>query len=135
MFSRYMRSSALENSSRTTSAPPARRASPRPGSCASTAAQLFIPIITLLGLSLPAVVSGAVVVESVFNYPGMGLLFWNGATTHDYPLLLGFTVVVAVAIVLGSLLADLSTPSSILESATADVAQRRVDISGTADPR
>jgi peptide/nickel transport system permease protein len=37
----------------------------------------------------------------------MGLLFWNGATTHDYPLLLGFTVVVAVATVVGSLLADL----------------------------
>ena len=52
-----------------------------------------MPVITLIGLSLPAVLSGAVVVESVFNYPGMGLLFWNAATTHDYPVLLGFTVV------------------------------------------
>jgi peptide/nickel transport system permease protein len=67
----------------------------------------LLPVITLLGLSLPAVLSGAVVVESVFNYPGMGLLFWNAATTHDFPLLLGFTLVIGVATVLGSLAADL----------------------------
>ena len=65
-----------------------------------------IPIITLIGLSLPATISGAVITESVFNYPGMGLLFWNAALSHDYPLLLGFTVVVAAATVAGSLLAD-----------------------------
>ena len=66
----------------------------------------ILPIITLIGLSLPAVLSGAIVTESVFNYPGMGLLFWNAALSHDYPLLLGFTVVVAAATVAGSLLAD-----------------------------
>lgn len=64
------------------------------------------PIITLIGLSLPATLSGAVVTESVFNYPGMGLLFWTAATTHDFPILLGFTVVIAAATVVGSLLAD-----------------------------
>jgi peptide/nickel transport system permease protein len=66
----------------------------------------LIPIITLIGLSLPAVLSGAVITESVFNYPGMGLLLWNAATVRDYPVLLGFTVVVGVATVAGSLLAD-----------------------------
>lgn len=66
----------------------------------------ILPTITLIGLSLPAVLSGAIVTESVFNYPGMGLLFWNAALSHDYPLLLGFTVVVAAATVTGSLLAD-----------------------------
>lgn len=66
-----------------------------------------IPIITLIGLSLPATVSGVVITESVFNYPGMGLLFWTSATSHDFPVLLGFTVVVAVATVVGSMLADL----------------------------
>jgi peptide/nickel transport system permease protein len=66
----------------------------------------ILPTITLIGLSLPAVLSGAIVTESVFNYPGMGLLFWNAALSHDYPLLLGFTVVVAAATVAGSLLAD-----------------------------
>ncbi len=67
----------------------------------------LLPVISLIGLSLPAALSGAVVVESVFNYPGMGLLFWNAALSHDYALLLGFVVVVSVATVLGSLLADL----------------------------
>ena len=46
--------------------------------------------------------SGAIVTESVFNYPGMGLLFWNAALSHDFPLLLGFTVVIAAATVAGS---------------------------------
>jgi peptide/nickel transport system permease protein len=66
----------------------------------------LLPIITLLGLSLPMILSGAVMTESVFNYPGMGLLFWNAAVAHDYPILLGFTIVVAAATVLGSFLAD-----------------------------
>jgi peptide/nickel transport system permease protein len=66
----------------------------------------ILPIITLIGLSLPGVLSGAVVVESLFNYPGMGLLFWKAAVVHDFPTLLGFTLVVAAATVIGSLLAD-----------------------------
>jgi len=64
------------------------------------------PVITLVGLSLPGVIAGAIVVESVFNYPGMGLLLWKAATTHDYPLIMGVTVVVGVATVLGNLVAD-----------------------------
>jgi peptide/nickel transport system permease protein len=67
----------------------------------------IMPIITLIGLNLPFLVSGAVITETVFNYPGMGLLFWNAAQYHDYPTLLGFTVVVATVTVLGSLLADI----------------------------
>jgi peptide/nickel transport system permease protein len=67
----------------------------------------LIPIITLIGLSLPATISGAVITESVFNYPGMGLLFWTSATSHDFPVLLGATVVFAAATVVGSLLADM----------------------------
>jgi peptide/nickel transport system permease protein len=66
-----------------------------------------MPIITLIGLNLPFLVSGAVITETVFNYPGMGLLFWNAAQYHDYPTLLGFTVVVATVTVVGSLLADI----------------------------
>ncbi len=68
----------------------------------------LLPIITLIGLSLPAVLSGAVVVEAVFNYPGMGWLFWSAAGAHDYPVLMGFTVVIAGATVLGNLLADVA---------------------------
>jgi peptide/nickel transport system permease protein len=67
----------------------------------------ILPTITLIGLSLPYVLSGAIVTEELFNYPGMGLLFWNAAVVHDYPVLLGFTLVVAIAAVTGSLLADI----------------------------
>jgi peptide/nickel transport system permease protein len=65
------------------------------------------PVITLIGLSLPVVISGAVLTESVFNYPGMGLLIWNAATEHDYPVLLGATIVLATVTVIGSLAADI----------------------------
>jgi peptide/nickel transport system permease protein len=66
----------------------------------------LIPIITLIGLSLPATISGAVITESVFNYPGMGLLYWTAATAHDFPVLLGGAVAIATATVIGSMLAD-----------------------------
>jgi len=107
MFSRFMRSSAIENLVqdyiRTARAKgvPERRIVFR-----HLLRNALNPIITLVGLSLPATLSGAVVTESVFNYPGMGLLFWTAAITHDFPILLGFTVVIAAATVVGSLLAD-----------------------------
>jgi peptide/nickel transport system permease protein len=66
----------------------------------------LIPVITLIGLSLPSALAGDVIVESVFNYPGMGLLFWKAATTQSYNVLLGVTIVVGVATVLGNLIAD-----------------------------
>ncbi len=64
--------------------------------------------VTLLGLSVPAILSGAVVVEQLFNYPGMGLLFWQQAQFYDYPTVLGICLIVALATVVGNLLADLS---------------------------
>jgi peptide/nickel transport system permease protein len=67
-----------------------------------------LPIITLVGLSLPGVLSGAIIVEALFNYPGMGWLFWTATTAHDYPVLMGFTIVVAAATVIGNLLADIA---------------------------
>lgn len=67
-----------------------------------------LPIITLAGLSLPTVFSGAIIVEALFNYPGMGWLFWTATGAHDYPVLMGFTVVVAVATVVGNLIADIA---------------------------
>jgi peptide/nickel transport system permease protein len=66
------------------------------------------PLITLVGLSIPAIVSGAVIVEALFNYPGMGLLAYHGAVDGDVPVVLGCAVVGAVATVLGSLVADVA---------------------------
>ncbi|WP_052432572.1 ABC transporter permease [Streptacidiphilus carbonis] len=68
----------------------------------------LLPVVTVLGLSAPTVVAGAVIAESVFNYPGMGLLFFQAATSKDYPVMLGSTLVVGVATVIGSLLADIA---------------------------
>jgi peptide/nickel transport system permease protein len=66
----------------------------------------LLSIITLLGLSLPTLVAGAIFIEVVFNYPGMGLAFYNAALNVDYQVLLGFTLIAAVATILGNLLAD-----------------------------
>lgn len=67
-----------------------------------------LPIVTLVGLSLPTVLSGAVIVEALFNYQGMGWLFWSAASSHDYPVLMGFVIVVGAAVVVGNLLADVA---------------------------
>jgi peptide/nickel transport system permease protein len=66
----------------------------------------LIPVITLAGLSLPRILGGAVVVESLFNIQGMGWQLWQAAQRHDFPVLLGFILVVGAGAVLGSLLAD-----------------------------
>jgi peptide/nickel transport system permease protein len=108
LFSRYMRSSAvdtmLEDYIRTAKA---KGLSGRRIVVHHLLRNSITPIITLIGLSIPGAVSGALITEQVFNYPGMGLLFWNAAVSHDFPILLGFTIVVAVATVMGSLLADI----------------------------
>jgi peptide/nickel transport system permease protein len=66
------------------------------------------PVVTLLGLSLPFIVSGTLISEYVFNYPGVGLLAFSAATSQDYPVMLGVVIVVAAATVVGSLLADVT---------------------------
>jgi peptide/nickel transport system permease protein len=68
----------------------------------------LLPVITILGLSLPDIVAGAVIAESIFNFPGMGLLFWQSALAHDFPVMLGGTLVIGVATVLGNLAADVA---------------------------
>lgn len=106
-FSRYMRSSLLdamaEDYIRTARA---KGSSNRRVLYGHALRNALIPIITLLGLSLPGIVSGAVIVEDVFNYPGMGLLTVQAAENSDIPLVLGTTLVITVATVIGSLLAD-----------------------------
>jgi peptide/nickel transport system permease protein len=67
-----------------------------------------LPIVTILGLSLPGLVSGALIVEDIFNYQGMGLLFFQAALQHDFPILLGSTLLVAVTTVIGNLAADVA---------------------------
>ena len=109
LFSRYMRSSVLDNITedyvRTAKA---KGASSRRVLWRHVMRNSLIPIATLLGLSIPGIMSGALITESVFNYPGVGFLFYQSAQSQDYPVLLGFIIVVAIATVVGSLLADLA---------------------------
>ncbi len=109
VFSRYMRSSTVENLVQDY----VRLA--RAKGLSSTRVLLghvcrnaLGPIATQLGLFLPVIMAGTVITESVFNYPGMGLLFWNAAVARDYPTELGVVLVVAVATVFGSLCADIA---------------------------
>ena len=107
-FSRYMRSSMMdamaEDYVRTARA---KGASSRRVLYGHALRNALIPILTLIGLSLPAIVSGALITEDVFNYPGMGLLTVNAADNGDVATILGTTLVVTTATVLGSLLADI----------------------------
>jgi peptide/nickel transport system permease protein len=68
----------------------------------------LLAIVTLLGMSVPMLLTSGLIVEYVFNVPGVGLSYWVAASNADYPVELGVTVLVGAATVLGSLLADLS---------------------------
>ncbi|MFH8565430.1 ABC transporter permease [Streptomyces sp. NPDC017988] len=108
MFSRYMRSAVLDNlTEEYVRTAMAKGQSSRRVMVRHVLRNALIPLATLLGLYLPTLFSGALVVESMFNYPGMGLLFWNAAQGSDFPVLLGVTLVVGVATVVGSLLTDI----------------------------
>jgi peptide/nickel transport system permease protein len=106
-FSRFMRSSVLdtltEDYIRTAKA---KGGSPRRVLYGHALRNALLPILTLIGLTLPAIVGGALIVEDIFNYPGMGLLTVQAASNDDIPLILGTTLVATVATVLGSLFAD-----------------------------
>jgi peptide/nickel transport system permease protein len=67
-----------------------------------------LPMITLIGLSIPALLAGNLIAESVFNYDGLGLLFFNSLQNEDYPVLLAYTLIGAVLTVLGNLVADVA---------------------------
>ena len=68
----------------------------------------LISIVTLLGLQLPLILGGAVFIEVVFNYPGMGLLFVQSALNTDIQLMLAITVLTTLVTILGNLLADIT---------------------------
>jgi peptide/nickel transport system permease protein len=108
-FSRYVRSAVLDNLSedyvRTARAKGALEGRVLFRHVTRNA---LVPVVTLLGVYIPYLFSGSLVVEAIFNYPGMGLLFWNAAQTRDYPVLLGVALVVSVATVVGSLLVDIA---------------------------
>ena len=68
---------------------------------------LYPPIITILGLSLPGLIGGSVILESIFSINGMGLLFFQSAMARDYPVIMGILIISAFLTLLGNILADL----------------------------
>lgn len=67
----------------------------------------IVPLVTLVGLELPGVLAGGLVVETVFSWPGVGLLTYESAKSYDFTMVMGATTFVALAVVLGNLIADL----------------------------
>ncbi|MEO3803147.1 ABC transporter permease [Nonomuraea sp. B1E8] len=65
------------------------------------------PIITLIGLFIPTLLTGDLITEYLFNYPGLGLLFFNSLQRADYPVLLAFSMLGAILVVAGNFLADI----------------------------
>ena len=68
----------------------------------------LLPLVSVIGISLPTIVSGTLIVELLFAYPGMGLLYWNAQQMRTYPVMLGIVLLLAVFVIVGNLLADLA---------------------------
>ncbi len=68
----------------------------------------ILPLITILGLSVPGLLGGSVIFESIFSIPGMGRLFFNSVFSRDYPVVMGVLVLGALLTLIGNLLADMA---------------------------
>jgi peptide/nickel transport system permease protein len=109
LFTRYMRSSAIDSLAqdyiRTA------RAKGVPEGQILTRHLLrnsLVPVVTLIGVSIPQILTAGLITEYYFNFPGLGLEYFNAATSDDYPVMIGITVLVAAATVIGNLIADLA---------------------------
>ncbi len=106
---RYLRGTLLdERTEQYVLAARARGCSPRQALVRHALPNALLPLITMMGMSLPFLVSGSLVIEVVFSWPGMGQVMFNAALARDLPLLLGGTIVATAAVVLGNLLADVA---------------------------
>ena len=66
----------------------------------------LLPVITIVGMNVGTMLSGSVLVEVVFAWPGMGRLLYDGVLARDYPLIIGIILIVSVAVVLVNLITD-----------------------------
>ncbi|MGI8405034.1 MAG: ABC transporter permease [Thermomicrobiales bacterium] len=67
----------------------------------------LIPMVTVIGLQLPRILGGAVIIEQIFAWPGIGLLAWNAIGKRDYPVILGITLLTGAAIMIVNVLVDI----------------------------
>ena len=108
-LSRYMRSNMLEviRQDYITTAK-AKGLSPRKVIFKHALRNALLPVITILGLSIPGLIGGSVIFETIFAIPGMGQLFYASVMARDYPVIMGILVIGAVLTLVGNLIADLS---------------------------
>lgn len=108
-FSRYMRSTSIDTLAQDYIK--AARAKGLPERLVLTrhlVRNASLPMVTLIGLSIPFLLSGNLIVEQVFNYQGLGLLFYNSLGKEDYPVMLAYTLLGAVFVLLGNFVADIA---------------------------
>ena len=67
----------------------------------------LVPIVTVIGMQIPGLVGGAVIVEKIFNWPGLGLLTMDAIMTRNYPLIMGVCLLSAVVVLLANFLTDI----------------------------
>ena len=68
----------------------------------------LIPVVTLVGFQIPIMVGGTVIIETIFNLPGMGQLLWNAALNRDYPIVSGVMFIIGSVVLLNNLIIDLT---------------------------
>lgn len=107
-WSRYVRSSTVEQLSQDyVRSARSKGLSERQVMTGHALRNALIPLVTVVGIDVPLYLTGAVLTETVFSWPGMGRLFFDALTVRDYPVLMGILVLGAVLIVVGNLVADL----------------------------
>ena len=107
-FSRYMRSSAIDTLAQDYMRTARAKGLPeRLVLWRHLLRNSLIAVVTLVGLSLPYVITGTLIIEQVFNFPGVGLEYFQAALSNDYEVMLGITVLIGVVTVLGNLLSDI----------------------------
>jgi peptide/nickel transport system permease protein len=108
-FSRYMRSSAMDTLTQDyIKAARAKGLSERLVLSRHLVRNACLPMVTLVGLTIPALLAGNLITETVFNYQGLGLLFYSALNNADYNVLLAYTLISATLVVVGNLVADLA---------------------------
>ena len=67
----------------------------------------LIPIVTVIGMQIPTLFGGAVIVEQIFSWPGLGLITMNAITGRDYPVIMGVALLTAVVVLMANLITDI----------------------------
>ena len=67
----------------------------------------LVPIVTVIGMEIPALFGGAVIIEQVFSWPGLGLMTMSAITSRDYPVIMGVCLLSAVVVLVANLVTDI----------------------------